>query len=119
MFRNSLLIDEIAGELIADANGVTMLMEDNMPTINRFLDEVKLRGIAGSSWDSQPTTPARRSDTGIHSTSSVVICSDQSLGIVFPMMCCSVDWLKNADKNRPTTQRLGAVVLCESPGKRM
>jgi hypothetical protein len=53
------------GDRIDDANGVKRVMDESRPTISHFFPFGKLSGMAGSSWLSQPTMPADRSERGI------------------------------------------------------
>jgi len=65
VFPNSRFKLEIPGAKMDDAKGVSSVMADSRPTISHFLRAAKLSGMAGSSWDSHPTTPAARSETGM------------------------------------------------------
>lgn len=62
---NSASTTPMPGARIDEAKGVTKVMADTRPTMSHFLALGKLRGMVGSSWPSQPTTPASRSLVGM------------------------------------------------------
>ncbi len=53
------------GDRMDEAKGVRKVMADTRPTTSHFLFWVKLRGMSGSSWDSQPTMPSSRLEVGM------------------------------------------------------
>ena len=57
-------MNETAGANIDDASGEMNVMLARSEMRNHFLLSGKFKGISGSSWDSQPTIPWSRSETG-------------------------------------------------------
>ena len=55
---------ETAGANIDEAKGEMRVMLERRDIKNHLRDSGKLRGISGSSWDSQPTIPLSRSEVG-------------------------------------------------------
>ena len=60
----SLAMELMAGARMDEANGVMKVMRERRPTMSHLRELVKLSGISGSCWLSQPTTPLSRSITG-------------------------------------------------------
>lgn len=58
------------GATIEEAKGETNVMAEMRPRSIYFLPDSKLSGIAGSSWDSHPTSPESRSIIGSSSRGS-------------------------------------------------
>lgn len=57
----------MAGARIDEAKGVRKVMVATQTTMVHLRLELKLSGMAGSSWPSQPTRPLSRSVTGMGS----------------------------------------------------
>lgn len=70
MFPKSALTNGIPGAKMLDASGLRNVIADTRNKMNSLLLCGKFRGLRASSCESQPTSPASRSDTGYFSTKS-------------------------------------------------
>ena len=60
----------MAGARMDEAKGDMKVMQERAETVSHLRRALKLRGMSGSSWPSQPTTPLARSDTGMMTAGS-------------------------------------------------